>query len=133
MRCSGRHQLRSQLASEKEAKKKLKTVILLISEVNFVAENNLYWHIEFISSWLGFIDDVEIYFDEIKSLIHVRSASRVGYWDFGTNRKRIEEIRFKFSSFPTKNEISTFFSAFFSVNHFPKFDNNLDSVEEYQF
>ena len=30
-------------------------------------------------------------------VIHIRSASRVGYSDFGANRKRIEWIRSKFN------------------------------------
>jgi len=29
-------------------------------------------------------------------LIHLRSASRSGYWDLGVNRKRTKEIRFRF-------------------------------------
>jgi len=31
-----------------------------------------------------------------KVIIHIRSASRIGYSDFGTNRKRIERIQSKF-------------------------------------
>lgn len=45
-----------------------------------------------------FVDDVEFYFPETTSkeiIIHVRSASRIGYSDFGVNRKRIEDIRKK--------------------------------------
>ncbi|HCV45728.1 MAG TPA: DUF1499 domain-containing protein, partial [Deltaproteobacteria bacterium] len=30
------------------------------------------------------------------ALIHLRSASRWGYTDFGANRKRVEEIRDRF-------------------------------------
>lgn len=40
-----------------------------------------------------FKDDVELYFVEQESLIHVRSASRLGYSDLGVNRKRVEAIR----------------------------------------
>jgi uncharacterized protein (DUF1499 family) len=43
------------------------------------------------------VDDVEFCFDTDSSLIHVRSASRTGYFDFGVNRKRIERIRSAFS------------------------------------
>ncbi len=42
---------------------------------------------------LGFIDDVQFLADEKAGVIHVRSASRIGYWDLGANRKRIENIR----------------------------------------
>jgi uncharacterized protein (DUF1499 family) len=40
-----------------------------------------------------FVDDVEFRVAEDKSVIHVRSASRVGHSDFGANRKRVEAIR----------------------------------------
>jgi uncharacterized protein (DUF1499 family) len=36
---------------------------------------------------------VEFHFDDQAQLIHVRSASRVGYSDMGVNRRRIEAIR----------------------------------------
>jgi uncharacterized protein (DUF1499 family) len=44
-------------------------------------------------SLLGFVDDVEFRIDEAAGVIHVRSASRAGYWDFGVNRRRVEAIR----------------------------------------
>jgi hypothetical protein len=40
-----------------------------------------------------FVDDVEFYFPSDKSVIHIRSASRVGDSDFGVNRRRLEQIR----------------------------------------
>ncbi|HEY6084419.1 MAG TPA: DUF1499 domain-containing protein [Nitrospira sp.] len=42
---------------------------------------------------LRFVDDVEFLFDDDTKTIHFRSASRVGYGDFGVNRRRMEEIR----------------------------------------
>jgi uncharacterized protein (DUF1499 family) len=45
---------------------------------------------------LGFVDDVEFLADEPQQVIHVRSAARVGYWDLGVNRRRIEHIRTEF-------------------------------------
>ena len=46
---------------------------------------------------MGFVDDVEFYFPN-ESIIHVRSASRMGYSDLGVNRKRIETIRQRFDA-----------------------------------
>ncbi len=46
---------------------------------------------------LGFVDDVEFLLDKQNSAIQMRSASRVGYWDFGVNRRRLEGIRKKFN------------------------------------
>ncbi len=46
----------------------------------------------FKSDLFGFIDDLEIRLDTENRLVHMRSASRVGYSDRGVNRKRIETI-----------------------------------------
>lgn len=40
-----------------------------------------------------FTDDAEFLLDRERRLIHLRSASRLGYSDLGLNRRRIEEIR----------------------------------------
>jgi uncharacterized protein (DUF1499 family) len=40
---------------------------------------------------MGYVDDVEFLLDGKQ--VHVRSASRLGYSDWGVNRKRIEAIR----------------------------------------
>lgn len=44
----------------------------------------------FTSSIFGFVDDLEIRNDKIHGILHIRSASRVGYSDGGINRKRTE-------------------------------------------
>jgi uncharacterized protein (DUF1499 family) len=49
-------------------------------------------------SRLGFVDDVEFRIDEAAGRIHVRSASRKGYWDLGVNRRRVETIREAFGN-----------------------------------
>lgn len=47
-----------------------------------------YIHTEFTSKLMRFVDDMEFSFPR-EPLIDIRSASRLGYGDFGTNRKRI--------------------------------------------
>ena len=42
---------------------------------------------------LGFADDVECRLGHADGMIHVRSASRLGYYDFGVNRARVEALR----------------------------------------
>jgi uncharacterized protein (DUF1499 family) len=59
-----------------------------------MVEENYLWS-EFHSRWLGFVDDVEARLDKANNVIHLRSASRVGYSDFGVNRRRINRIRTK--------------------------------------
>jgi uncharacterized protein (DUF1499 family) len=50
-----------------------------------------YLYAEFSSRLLGFVDDVEFFFDG--AAVQVRSASRLGRRDFGVNRARIEHLR----------------------------------------
>jgi uncharacterized protein (DUF1499 family) len=44
-----------------------------------------------------FVDDAEFLLDRQQKVIHLRSASRLGYWDLGKNRRRLEEIRSAFT------------------------------------
>lgn len=52
-----------------------------------------YLHATFTSRVFRFVDDVEFRVDREAGVVHVRSASRVGYGDMGVNRRRVEEIR----------------------------------------
>lgn len=52
-----------------------------------------YIHLISTSLIFRFKDDIELYFNETDKIIHIRSASRVGYSDLGINRKRVESIR----------------------------------------
>jgi uncharacterized protein (DUF1499 family) len=61
-----------------------------------VAEAPGYFHAEFSTRWLRFVDDVEFHLDPSGRVIQVRSASRLGHSDLGTNRRRVEAIRQQF-------------------------------------
>lgn len=52
-----------------------------------------YLHAEERSRLLGFVDDVEFHLRSEEAVVAVRSASRLGYSDFGVNRRRVEAIR----------------------------------------
>ena len=81
-----------------EARELLIKVVLGMKRSRIVISENSYLHAEFTSAFFRFVDDVEFVLDDRKKLIHVRSASRVGYSDFGVNRKRVEEIRRRFDA-----------------------------------
>jgi len=57
------------------------------------AENDNYLAATFTPSIFRFVDDLEIRFDADRKMIHMRSASRVGYSDRGINKKRIERVK----------------------------------------
>ncbi len=56
-----------------------------------------YLHATFATPLMRYIDDVEARLDREASVIHLRSASRVGHSDLGANRKRVEMIRQRFA------------------------------------
>ncbi|OEU73436.1 MAG: hypothetical protein BA874_07210 [Desulfuromonadales bacterium C00003068] len=61
-----------------------------------MAEDHYLWA-TFKTKVFRFVDDVELRLDADSKLIHVRSASRVGYSDLGVNQKRVELLREKFT------------------------------------
>ena len=62
------------------------------SRVEVVESHELYVHAVFTTRLMRFKDDVEFLFDPDASVIHFRSASRVGRSDFGANRSRMESL-----------------------------------------
>ena len=77
----------------------MQTVVEIVSGmdgVRIVAKDDDYVHCEFSTPLFGFVDDLELLLDCDESVIHFRSASRVGHSDFGVNRKRMDEILRKF-------------------------------------
>ena len=45
---------------------------------------------------MRFVDDLEL--QQENNLAHIRSASRLGYSDWGVNRKRVEQLQQNFSA-----------------------------------
>lgn len=80
-------------ATKKSAYQDLVRIIESEPQARIVTRQANYIHVEFKSKVLGFVDDVEFFFHLDQPVIHVRSASRTGYNDFGVNRRRIEAIR----------------------------------------
>lgn len=83
--------------SRETAREKLLTVIRSMKRVTMIIDQENYLRMEYRSALFRFVDDVEFFFDPSNKLIHVRSASRIGYSDLGVNRKRIEQIRAAFA------------------------------------
>lgn len=77
---------------------RLKQVLLATARIRMVEEATGYLRVEAYSRLFGFVDDVEFLLDRERRVVHVRSASRLGYSDFGVNRRRIEAIRKRFET-----------------------------------
>lgn len=63
-------------------------------------EHDGYLWATFTTRLFRFVDDVEFRMVSTDGMIHVRSASRVGYSDLGVNRRRVEKLRTLFSVCP---------------------------------
>jgi uncharacterized protein (DUF1499 family) len=79
------------------ALERLRAAIAAMPRAQIVRSTPTSLHAEFTSRLLRFVDDVDCVVDERAGVIHIRSASRVGYSDLGVNRKRVEEIRAAFA------------------------------------
>jgi uncharacterized protein (DUF1499 family) len=71
----------------------LRRIVAESERARIVAERDGYLYAEFESRLMGFVDDLECLLDARTRRIHVRSASRLGYRDFGVNRQRVESLR----------------------------------------
>jgi uncharacterized protein (DUF1499 family) len=71
----------------------LKQIVDLQPGTKLIAGTDHYLRFECTTPLMRYIDDLEFVLDASRSVIHVRSASRVGYSDLGTNRQRVDHIR----------------------------------------
>ncbi|WP_180961974.1 DUF1499 domain-containing protein [Salinivibrio kushneri] len=65
--------------------------ITSMPRAELVSAQDNYAHLRFTTRVLRFVDDVEVSLNG--GQIALRSASRVGYYDFGANRRRADAIR----------------------------------------
>src|SRR5690606_4386178 len=69
----------------------VRSVLKRTPRVRIITDEPNYLYAEFRTRLMRYVDDVEFYFDG--RVVHVRSCSRLGHGDFGTNRRRVERLR----------------------------------------
>ena len=69
----------------------VKAVLDSWPRTRLVEEDSDYLHYVVTSALFRFKDDLELH--ATGGVVHVRSASRVGYSDLGANRRRVEKLR----------------------------------------
>ncbi len=67
--------------------------VATLARARIVARTDDYLHVECKSAVLRFVDDLELHLRPGEDIIAVRSCSRLGYYDFGVNRRRVERLR----------------------------------------
>ena len=83
-------------ANTSGVRQKLLEILANTKRVHLAKVEMDYIHAEFRSLIFRFVDDVTFFFPPDKNIIHVKSASRKGYYDFGENRRRVERLRARF-------------------------------------
>jgi uncharacterized protein (DUF1499 family) len=84
--------------SPAEAKATLVEIIRSMERTRIIRDDPTYIHAEFRTKGIGYVDDVEFSLDQEAGVIHFRSSARLPYYDWGVNRKRMEEIRVGFEA-----------------------------------
>jgi uncharacterized protein (DUF1499 family) len=88
-----------------EAMATLIQVIDSMPRTRIISREVRYLHVTFTTAVMRYVDDVQFLIDEEKSVIHFRSASRLGYGDMGTNRARMELVRSEFADAITEDKV----------------------------
>ena len=90
------------LKSGQESMDRLVDIVREMKRATIISATPSYLHVEFRSALFRFVDDVEFVLEDSARLIHFRSASRTGYYDFGANRRRMKEISDSYLRFAEK-------------------------------
>ncbi len=75
-------------------------VLERMPRTRIVTRTERYVHAEVTSRLLRFVDDLELLADPPNAVVAVRASSRLGYWDGGVNRARVEALREALSRLP---------------------------------
>ena len=79
--------------SFRKAQQRMLDVLSSLKRMRVVSVEDNQIRAESVSAIMRYVDDIEFTFNERLKLIHVKSASRKGYYDLGVNRRRVEKIR----------------------------------------
>lgn len=81
-----------------QARELLREAVKSLPRTTLIEEKDHYLYFESLTKSQKFTDDVEFLLPADEPVIHMRSASRVGFNDWGVNRKRLEAVRAAFHS-----------------------------------
>ncbi len=77
--------------------KKIVQVVNSLKRTKILEKTESYLHVVFSTALFRFKDDVEFLINDEEKLIHFRSQSRIGGYDWNANRKRMEKFRYLFT------------------------------------
>ena len=83
-------------------RERLRAALLSLPGVRIVRDEPFHLRAECASRLMRWVDDVDLAWDDAADVVHVRSASRTGWWDLGVNRRRIEALRLALGGGPAR-------------------------------
>jgi uncharacterized protein (DUF1499 family) len=84
--------------SRKFAQERLRRIIQRLPRSTITVDQPGYMVATVRSELFGFTDDMEFLLDTEKNIVHFRSGARIGYYDFGVNRRRMHAIAQEFQA-----------------------------------
>jgi len=81
-----------------EAWATVRKIVLNLPRTQVVIFQDGYLHAKCRSAIFEFVDDLELHLLPVQNQISIRSAARSGYFDFGVNRERVEELQIQLRS-----------------------------------
>jgi uncharacterized protein (DUF1499 family) len=88
------------LRTREASREKILSILKDMKRTEIVKLTESHIHVECRTVLLHFTDDVAFFLDDTTRVVHFRSASRVGYYDFGLNRRRMKRISEKYLKSP---------------------------------
>ncbi|MDE2878981.1 MAG: DUF1499 domain-containing protein [Gemmatimonadota bacterium] len=82
--------------------RRLRTVVAAMPRTRLVTATDDYLH-AVCRTRLGFRDDLEFRWCPSEDVAHVASTSRIGLFDFGVNRRRVERVRRKLEAIASES------------------------------
>ncbi|MFC7391924.1 DUF1499 domain-containing protein [Scopulibacillus cellulosilyticus] len=79
-----------------QAKEILINTIESLPKTEIKEQNDQYIYVEFKTPILEFYHDAEFYFNDQQKEIHFRSVSRIGFADFGSNKRWMQSVVARF-------------------------------------
>lgn len=76
-----------------EVMDRVSKAVLSLPGARIMEATETYLHARVKTPLFRFVDDLEVLLESGKGVVHIRSASRIGSWDLGANRRRVEWLR----------------------------------------
>jgi uncharacterized protein (DUF1499 family) len=80
------------LKTRELSREKILSILKGMKRTKIIKITESYIYAECRTALWRFTDDVTFFLDDTARVVHFRSASRVGYYDFGLNRSRMKRI-----------------------------------------